>query len=74
MPWLWSIAWCGVLVLVCWLWSLLVGVTAKQWTSADAAAAVSVLAVVEAALLTVLLAPLLVSRIDLQLIDTGRSP
>ncbi|MBE8516071.1 M48 family metalloprotease [Amycolatopsis sp. H6(2020)] len=69
VPFLWSMAWCGVLVVVCWLWSLVVAVSAQQWSWASPRVSVPVLAAVEAALLTLVLAPLLTARTDLQIID-----
>lgn len=73
IPPLWNVAWCGVLVIVCWLWSLIVDVTARQWSWAPPVASVPVLAAVEAALLTLVAAPLLAARIDLQIIETTTS-
>ncbi|WP_328617769.1 hypothetical protein OHS18_17545 [Amycolatopsis sp. NBC_00355] len=73
VPFSWSVAWCGVLVVVCWLWSLIVDVTARQWSWASSRASVPIPAAVEAALLTVVLAPLPASRIDLQIIESTTS-
>jgi Zn-dependent protease with chaperone function len=70
VPFSWSMAWCGVLVAVCWLWSMIVDVTARQWSWASPRVAIPVLVAVEAALLTLVLAPLLAARIDLQIIES----